>query len=210
MKKLNNKGITTIEVLVCFIIIVVITVSMYSTISYYNEKRIVEGYKQKIMGLKNELTRDIHTDLIGIGLVDAKIDKDIDVNTGVTTYVVDMHLRDSTERRLEVIQTLTRSSYHPQGKIGVDDHFSIRYGQPDNMLEYDIPNLGSYITGTSDSEIEVDNPGKVALDLSINNVSMEIQDDRILFIYIGFYHPEIGTRYGINIVAPIDFVFSNQ
>ena len=42
-KKLNNKGITTIEVLLCFVIIVMISVSMYNTVSIYNDKRILEG-----------------------------------------------------------------------------------------------------------------------------------------------------------------------
>ena len=35
---------------------------------------------------------------------------------------------------------------------------------------------------------------------------INIEDDNILSIYIGFYHPELMTRYGINIVCPIDFV----
>ena len=33
MKKLNNKGITTIEVIVCFLLIVIISASMYTTVS---------------------------------------------------------------------------------------------------------------------------------------------------------------------------------
>ena len=39
MKKLNNRGMTTVEVLVTFILIVVMVVSMYSTVSAYSAKR---------------------------------------------------------------------------------------------------------------------------------------------------------------------------
>ena len=43
MKKLNNKGITTVEVIICFVLVIVITSSMYSIITSFNEKRIVES-----------------------------------------------------------------------------------------------------------------------------------------------------------------------
>ena len=39
MKKLNKKGMTTIEILVCFVLVAIITVSMYTTISAYNNKQ---------------------------------------------------------------------------------------------------------------------------------------------------------------------------
>ena len=42
MKKLNNKGITTIEVIICFILVVTITTSMFATVSSFNQKRIIE------------------------------------------------------------------------------------------------------------------------------------------------------------------------
>ena len=46
MKRLNNKGITTIEVIICFILVVTISTSMFSTISSFNQKRILEQYKE--------------------------------------------------------------------------------------------------------------------------------------------------------------------
>ena len=59
MKKINNKGITTIEVIVCFVLVVMITIVMYSTITGFNERRLVEGYKSKIYTYKNVLTKEI-------------------------------------------------------------------------------------------------------------------------------------------------------
>ena len=47
--KLNRKGITTVEVIVCFILVTVISLSMYSTISAFNNKRIEESYKSKVL-----------------------------------------------------------------------------------------------------------------------------------------------------------------
>ena len=48
MKRLNNKGITTIEVIISFVITVIITTSLYTTVSNYNQKRLIENYRSKI------------------------------------------------------------------------------------------------------------------------------------------------------------------
>ena len=59
---------------------------------------------------------------------------------------------------------------------------------------YPIPDLG-----------ESENPnGKVIKDLRINNVEMKIQDT-VLVIYIGLYHPDLGHRYAIDIVCPVNY-----
>ena len=75
MKKLNNKGITTVEVLICFVLVVIITSSIYVTISSFNEKKTLEGYKEKIINYKNLLTKDIQDDFIKIGITHASYEK---------------------------------------------------------------------------------------------------------------------------------------
>lgn len=190
MKKLNNKGMTTIEVVICFVIVVVITMSMYNTISTFNDQRILEGYKEQIYIYKNILTKEIQDDIIMVGLVSATYNKDTSI-PGKNVYTVKMELKDGTTRILEITQQLTKSTYHIGGVEGINDEFMIEY----NGIKYPLPNLGS--TETED--------GKTALDLSINNVMINV-DDYVLSIYIGLYHPEFSTRYGINIVCPIDYI----
>lgn len=196
MKKLNNKGITTVEVLVCFVIVVVITVSMYATISAFNEKKIIEGYKEEIYEYKNTLTKDIQDDFIKIGLTHAKYEKVI-VGDKVS-HTITCSLKDGTERKLIVEQTLAYSSYHIGGSTTSDDYYMIRYGKSTDLIEYPLPDLGSYQNDYNHT----------VKDLSINNVLINITDDNVLSIYIGFYHPELTTRYAINIVCPIDYVSS--
>ena len=48
------------------------------------------------------------------------------------------------------------------------------------------------------------------LDFSINNVSVTITPDNVLNIYIGFYHPELTTRYGIQVICPINYVSTGR
>ena len=45
MKKLNNHGLTAVEVLICFSITAVIVISLFKIINNFNEKQTVESRK---------------------------------------------------------------------------------------------------------------------------------------------------------------------
>lgn len=196
MKRLNNKGITTIEVIVCFVLIVIITSSMYSTISSFNQKRLIEDYKSQIMTYKHLLTKEIQDDFIKVGLTHAKYTKEVINDGATTTYTLDCELRDGTNRRLKVTRTIAQSTYHIEGSTTLDDNYMIEYGPSDDMIEYPIPKLGE----------SKNKYNHTVQDLSINNILMEIDDGNVLTVYIGFYHPELTTRYGITIICPVDYV----
>lgn len=212
MKKLNNKGITTIEVIICFILVVTITTSMYSTVSAFNQKRIIEQYKEEIYTYKNLLTKEIQNDFIKNGVTHASYKETVTENGYRTTYTINCNMRDGTKRRLVVIQRPGKSDYHTDGNPAASDYYMIKYGTPDDMIDYPIPKLGSFVL----PKVESDNPDereseRTIQDLSINNIWMSIsEDNNVLNIYIGFYHPELGTRYGIQIIAPIDYVASGN
>lgn len=198
MTKLNNKGMTTIEILLCFILIVIITVSMYTTISAFNEKRMLEEYKAQIYSYKNLLTKEIQDDFIKVGITHVSQEHTLSENTD--TYIVNCDLKDGTKRSLKIEKKYAKSAYHMVGSTTSDDYFMIKYGTPDDMIEYPIPNLGEYINDY----------GHVVKDLSINNVLISVSEHNVLSIYIGFYHPELSTRYGINIVCPVNYISSGQ
>ena len=209
---MNRKGITTIELLLCFIIVMIITVSMYATVAAYNNKRLIESYKEQITNYKNTITKDMQDDFIKIGVSNATYERTVTnsqyqsaLPKVMAVYTVNLELRDGSKRKLVIEQTLTKSSYHPAGYKAsggaqeVDDYFMIKYGDPDSMIEYKLPDLGSYKSKET---------GKTAYDFSINNVLINIYDEKVLSIYIGFYHPEFGTRYFIDVTALVDFSFT--
>ena len=99
MKKLmmNEKGMTAVEVLVCFILVVVITVSMYTTVSTYKNKQQIESYKEQIYTYKNLLSKDINDDIVKTGLINAEITEFNTTGneaTGLNTYSANLYLRD--------------------------------------------------------------------------------------------------------------------
>ncbi len=211
MKKLNNKGITTIEVLLCFIIVVIITVSMYSTITSFNQKRLMEQYKEKIYTYKELLTKDIQDDIIQLGLTHAKYTRIIvsssnsssypGVPIGAVVHTVDCNLRDGTTRQLRVYQAFAKAESRISTNTASEDYFMIEYGPTGSLVQYPIPDLG-------ESPAFPKNPSDTTKikDLTINNIMIKIIDDQVLSIYIGLYHPELTTRFGIDIISPIDYI----
>lgn len=204
MKRLNNKGITTIEVIICFILVVTISASMFTTISSFNQKRILEQYKEEIYTYKNLLTREMQNDFITIGITSAKYSKEISTDGATTKHTLNCVMRDGTRRKLIVIQQFAKSKYHSSGASNKSDYFTIKYGPPDDLIDYPIPKFGYEVLdkGTSNQ--------RTVQDFSINNVRIAITDNNVLDIYIGFYHPELTTRYGIQVICPINYVSSGR
>lgn len=201
IRKLNNKGMTAVEVLVCFVLVVIITVSMYTTVSAYKNKQQIESFKEKIVTYKNLLTKEINDDLIKDGLVSAKITEFSEDPATGNTYSVEMNLRNGEKKCLKVksikaydyLWDSSMESKFPAAN-DKDDEFMISYGDCGNETKYSIPDLG-----------QSKNPnGKIIKDLRINNVDMSIENN-VLSVYVGFYHPELGTRYAIDILCPINF-----
>ena len=195
MKKLNKKGMTTIEILVCFVLVAIITVSMYTTISAYNNKQHIESYKEKIVTFKNLITKDIQEDIIKKGLISAKVTR----NAEQTYYSVSLKFRDGSTKSLNIVRVLA-SDYDTEASnclTGVDDKFSISYGDGSDLEkaeEYPFPDLG-------ESKNECDG---IVKDFRINEVEVKT-DNGVLSIYIGFNHPDLGNRYAIDIVSPINY-----
>lgn len=201
LKKLNNRGMTAVEILVCFVLMSILAVSMYSSIASYKNKQSIESAKEKIFTYKNLLTKEIQDDLIKKGLVSAEISETINETTGKPenlpskAFKVDFLFRDGSKKQLVINRRLASDySVVDCASEKINDAFSIQYGEEGNLMTYDLPDVGY---GENQC-------GEKVLDLRINNVDIN-KDNNILTIYIGFYHPDLGTRYGIDIVCPINY-----
>lgn len=194
MKKLNNKGMTSIEVLLSFIVVVMISTSMYSTVIAYQNKQQIESFKEKIMTYKNLLTKEVNDDLIKKGLVGVTVTEE-QISGNGTKYTMTFSLKNGQKKRM--IITNRKASEDDAGIDAAndcDDKFVIAYGDVDNEIEYDVPNLG-YTTNDN---------GKKVYDLRINTVEISA-DDGIFSLLVGFTHPDLENRYNITIVCPINF-----
>ncbi len=61
---LNKKGITSVELLVCFIIVSTIVVSMYNLILNYRNREQIEEINNEVISFSNNIQEIIQSDLI--------------------------------------------------------------------------------------------------------------------------------------------------
>ncbi len=202
IRKLNNKGMTAIEVLVTFVIVVVIVVSMYDGIMDLKNRETIASYKLSLVTYKNLLTKDIQDDLAKIGLATVRTES----LTGGTGYRVIMVLRDGSQRYLEVTQIFGCAALDDLEAMDLcddygiprdrSDEFSISYGPPDDLVEYPLPDLGHEV---------IDYNGEHTIySLRITGVDVSTSN-QVFSIKVTMSHPDLGSRYSLNIVSPINY-----
>lgn len=206
MIKLNNKGVTIVEILVCFLLVSFITTSLYTTVSSFNNKRGIESVRADLLQYRNDIDKLIEDDLIHKGLIDAKITTPINTDA-VTKYNIELFFRDGSKKVL-IINSQRAGEYGSSGAAGgdeatctgKDDDFFIGYGSSEtseDYLIYRLPNVGSSVNKSC-------SPNETIMDLRFNSIEVK-NSDNVLFVYVNFYHPELGNDYSINIIAPINY-----
>ena len=187
MKNMNNKGMTTIEILVTFVIVMVIVISMYNSISNLNDRKTIASYKQSLFTYKDLLTKEIQDDLIYKQLVNV----DIQNNKAVLTFkdgsikelVIDK--KAALENASEEIDTCDT----PSNSL-ID---TISY----NGISYPLPDLGS-------DNVKTNNGCTKVSSLTIDSSSIT-SENNIFHLKVVFKHPDFGTKYSIDIVSPINY-----
>ena len=74
MKKVNNKGLTIIELLVCFVMVAVISITLLNIIMNYRSAQETENVKNIIRAYKNTVTKTLQYDIISHGLQSVSVD----------------------------------------------------------------------------------------------------------------------------------------
>ena len=104
MKKINNKGMTAIEILVCFALVSVIIISMFNVVNNYKNKQEIESYKSDIMTYKTTVTSTVYDDIIknkgitGVTITENEYDSTINItylNGETATLVIHNQLNES-------------------------------------------------------------------------------------------------------------------
>lgn len=205
IRKLNNKGMTVVEVLVTFLLVAVIIVSLYNGIVALKDKETIASYKLSLVTYRDLLTKDIQDDLIKIGLASAQTSP---LSDG-TGYRVEMTLRDGSKRVLEVKQQFGCNAIDLSEedelcvKAGIakdaSDNFSISYGPEGDVVEYPLPNLGREQIDNLHSD-----GTHTILSLRINEVDISTAN-RVFSVRIILSHPDLGSKYSIDIVSPLNY-----
>lgn len=132
MKKINNKGVTTVELLVSFIIVIAIVVGLFDVMMNYKNKQQIESIKNSVITYSNSLQKTIQDDMI----------------KGHVISVSNL----STDKKSALFSFDKPEGY--QKKLIIDSTNNvIQYGTTSNMINYPIPEIAD-LTLSSESKIE--------------------------------------------------------
>ena len=126
----NKKGMTSIELLVSFIIVSIIVVSIFNSIMSYRNKEKVEEIYNEVDSYSNNIQKTIQDDLIMGHLINVNV-----INKDETILTFDNPSNYETKLILN-------------SKEGI-----ISYGKTDNIIDYTIPKIAD-LTLSTKSKIE--------------------------------------------------------
>ena len=206
---INNKGLTAIELLICFSLVSVITIAMFQTINSYKNKQDIESFKSSITTYKTTLTKEIYTDIINnFGIVSTSysggevINPDDIYKSIDFTYTLTLNFKSGVTKQLEV-RSKARCFENKRDNEGNKDCVCTEYdsnGLCKNVSDFDIDNKHSEFYVKYNGEIydlpKIDG-------LKYNSIVTEEKDDGFISIHIGLWHSEYGTEYdALNVIVP--------
>lgn len=171
MKKLNNRGLTAVEVIICFSITSVIVISLFKVIANYNEKQYMESRKSQIKTYENIVTKTIQDDVLkneGIKSVELNFTDQFSLEYGR----IDIDLKFTND------ETASLTIYYNQGGINaMSDRKTIEYTDSSDEKEEFKLNI---------PEMEFNEP-KIDYD----------EDNGMLNIYVGVFDNDLGDKYSV-------------
>lgn len=129
---LNRKGITSVELLVCFIILSTIVVSMYNLILNYRNREQIEEINNEVISYANNLQEVIQSDLVMGHLVSVSNVSNDGYNATFTFDTPNSYT--------------TTLSINPSSGV-------ISYGRSGEVIDYEIPAIADLML-SSNSRIE--------------------------------------------------------
>lgn len=144
MKKIGTKGMTSIELLVAFVVVAVIVTSLFDVILNYKNKQQVEAIKNSVLVYTNTLQKVIQDDLVMGHLTSVS---DISANSKSATFTFSSPNVYSTYLSLDTTAQ------------------TIFYGHTEELLRYPLPELDDLVLtdqssirliGSSNSFLKID------------------------------------------------------
>lgn len=200
MKKMNNKGITIIEIVVTFSMIMFFAIGLLLIIGSYRNKVSVSLRKLELDTFKNNITQDVNNDLIKYRLKEINYSGDCATITGLNRCI-NFVFYDETNTKIEKAFGTSKVENNRDSAVNKYIYYDgIKYPIKDHEIPSSIPNGGKWknfqvITMTDDG----------ILDLS----SVVLEDGTKVTIYridIPIYHLDFDEDFGIHIVATTDDV----
>jgi len=194
--KLNNKGMSIVEIVVTFALIMVMVIQMLTVVMNYKDKASLSLKKLDLDTFKNNLTRDIQKDISTLGVQEINSDGECSTITNLN-QCINIVFKDGSEKAFGTSYVNVNSYDSIENKYLYYD--GIKYKLHDNLPD-EIP-VGRDPLDFQNIEI-VDNN-------ILSTSSAILEDGTVISIYsIDVYvsHIDFEQDFGIHIVATTDEV----
>ena len=185
---INKKGLSSIEILLAFVLTSIIVVSMFNVVFSFRTKQQTEATKTEAVNYVNTLTQMIHRDFIQHGVKEVR-EFHLPRKPGEERRDYVIVLKTGVERVLSVSKTENTKA------TPVDEKFVLHY----DGIDYPLPNIGEKVSNR-----------RIEYDLKFNELRGVItrdyveNTDTMFTLFIGLSHPDLGSNdYAIRIVVPI-------
>lgn len=225
MKKLNNKGMTLIELLISFAITSAIVVSMFNVILNYQTEQSTEALKSDIIAYKNTITKLIQADIIKGELksVDIKPIKQVNHYTEygfILTFnrslgsssLIEPDSPTGLVREVLVKELTIRTSNTEENYITYDD---INNKGVLQSVKYSLPSVGKGVVPSKDNQstTETNLTKFTAVSTNVNDYT-KVDPITALNLGINYFdlditisNNELGGDYHIKIIAPLNYSY---
>ena len=95
--KLNNKGMSIIEIVLTFALIMAMVIGMFTIIMNYRDKASLSLKKLEMDTFKNTLTKDIQDDILNLGVKEINTDGECSSIQGLS-QCINIVYRDDSEK----------------------------------------------------------------------------------------------------------------
>lgn len=217
MKKLNNKGMSLLEVVLCFAIVSAVVIGMFNVIMTYETEEVNETIRSDIIEYKNIVTKVLQDDIFRHELVNVeRTGKSITDNNTRVTYTFRLDFKkpfgSNYSKRLIIV---TDSDTAAANYIQYQDY----NGSGLQEVKYSLPQSSgsgcATITdanGNTSQNCEITSLTAVDTYLNIEsntggNPSSEAYGYTYFKLDVTISNPSIGSDYHVRVVAPLDYRF---
>ena len=194
MFKLNNKGMSIVEVVVTFSIIMVISVGLLTIVVNYRNKISVSLERLKLDTFKSNVTQDVYNDILNLGVSEINTAGECSTLTDLNRCI-NIVFQDGSQR------VLGTSKVTPNDKNSVSEKFVYYDGIKYKLKDYLPDNKPSGRVWKDLEAISINDDG------ILNSYSTVLEDGTKVYIYridIDVQHIDFTDDFGIHIVATTD------
>lgn len=205
MKHLDNKGLTIVEVIVAFSVIMIVLTGLLTIIMNYRYEVQASYAKLELQTYKNTLTKEIQDDLLTLGLAEINDGGKCTAANNVARFseCINIVFKDGTEKILAV------SKIEPNNRNLLENKY-IYYDSEKHVLNDELPPNDKIPAGRSLEEFQtiyIANSDFVSSDTAHLSDGKEI---KIYTIDIPIEHIDYEEDFGIHIVTSnADFLSTN-